>query len=81
MEGTAPGCSTAAPIATSLPIAGQVIAFELALRFLDRPPRVGDVYFRIARPSQNLERAACQLALLVSMQAQSEAMLRCLERA
>ncbi|NUQ50080.1 MAG: phosphotransferase, partial [Phycisphaerae bacterium] len=49
-----------------LPLAGPVIAFEQAARFL-ADHLAGDVYYHTARPLQNLERARNQLALLESL--------------
>jgi hypothetical protein len=63
----------------SLLFAAPLITFEIAVRFLT-DHLAGDTYFRVARPGQNLERCRVQLALLASMQAQAEAMARCLER-
>jgi len=64
----------------SLRFAGPLLAFEVAVRFLT-DHLAGDTYFRSARPGQNLERCRVQLALLVSMQSQADAMARALERA
>jgi len=50
------------------------IVLELALRFLTDYLR-GDVYFKIARPEQNLDRARVQMALL-SRLLDNEAALR-----
>jgi len=44
-----------------------LITYEQALRFLTDFIR-GDVYYRVARPGQNLDRARAQLALLASME-------------
>lgn len=46
-----------------LPVAGAVISFELALRFLTDHLQ-GDRYFKIAHPSHNLQRARAQLRVL-----------------
>ena len=46
-----------------LPLAGPLMTFEAALRFLTDHLE-GDVYFRIDSPEQNLTRARAQLALL-----------------
>jgi aminoglycoside phosphotransferase (APT) family kinase protein len=64
----------------SLQFAAPLITYEIAVRFLT-DHLCGDVYFPVARAGQNLERCRIQLGLLASMQAQSAAMLRCLERA
>jgi Ser/Thr protein kinase RdoA (MazF antagonist) len=50
----------------ALATAGPVVTYEQAVRFLT-DHLLGDVYFRIARPGQNLDRARNQLALLRSM--------------
>jgi Ser/Thr protein kinase RdoA (MazF antagonist) len=47
-------------------IAGAAVTYEQAVRFLTDHV-LGDVYFRIDRPGQNLDRARNQLALLRSM--------------
>ena len=46
----------------ALPLAGAALALENALRFL-ADHLEGDVYFRIARPGHNLDRARAQLRL------------------
>src|SRR5439155_964040 len=46
--------------------AGLVVTLEQAVRFLT-DHLLGDVYFRITRPGENLDRAANQLELLRSM--------------
>lgn len=46
-----------------LPLAGPLMTFEAALRFLT-DHLAGDVYFRVDHPGQNLARARAQLALL-----------------
>jgi Ser/Thr protein kinase RdoA (MazF antagonist) len=48
-------------------LAGQLITYEQALRFLT-DHLDGDVYYRTTRPGQNLDRTRSQLALLASMQ-------------
>jgi Ser/Thr protein kinase RdoA (MazF antagonist) len=50
----------------SVPRAGPVTTFEQAVRFLTDHLR-GDVYFRVTRPGENLDRARNQLALLRTM--------------
>jgi Ser/Thr protein kinase RdoA (MazF antagonist) len=47
--------------------AGQVITFEQGLRFLTDYLR-GDVYYRVIRPKQNLDRCRTQFALLDSLE-------------
>ncbi|HWC09654.1 MAG TPA: phosphotransferase [Acidimicrobiales bacterium] len=46
-----------------LPLAGPLMTYEAALRFL-ADHLAGDAYFRVARPGQNLDRARAQLRLL-----------------
>ena len=50
----------------ALDIAGPVVTFEQAVRFLTDWID-GDVYYRTDRPDQNLDRARAQLRLLASM--------------
>ena len=68
----------------SLATGAAVITLELASRFL-ADYLVGDRYFRIAYPEQNLRRAQAQLALFVDMMAhmdEMQAIVReCAERA
>ncbi len=47
----------------SMGLAGPLMAFEAALRFLT-DHLAGDVYFRIGRPGHNLDRARAQLRLV-----------------
>lgn len=56
-----------------LALSGQVITFEIGLRFLT-DFLAGDVYFKTKRPTHNLERAANQFALVRSLQAQRSSM-------
>jgi len=58
-----------------LALAGQVLALECGLRFLTDHLQ-GDGYFRIHRPSQNLDRARNQFALLRSLEAQADDFMR-----
>ncbi|MFA6962316.1 MAG: aminoglycoside phosphotransferase family protein [Opitutaceae bacterium] len=53
-----------------LVVAGQVITYEIGLRFLTDHLQ-GDVYFKVKRPNHNLDRARNQFALLRSLEAQS----------
>lgn len=55
-----------------LVVAGQVITYEIGLRFLTDHLQ-GDVYFKIKRPGHNLDRARNQFALLRSLESQSAA--------
>jgi Ser/Thr protein kinase RdoA (MazF antagonist) len=50
----------------AIPKAGPVVTFEQAVRFLTDHLE-GDVYFRVTRPGENLDRARNQLDLLRSM--------------
>ena len=56
-----------------LAISGQVITFEIGLRFLT-DFLAGDTYFKIKRPNHNLDRAANQFALVRSLEAQQSVM-------
>ena len=56
-----------------LVFAGRLITFEQAARFLT-DHLAGDVYYRIERPGQNLDRARSHLALLRSLTDQSPAL-------
>jgi hypothetical protein len=51
----------------TLPWGARIITLELASRFL-LDHLNGDKYFRIHRPNHNLERARCQLALVLDME-------------
>jgi hypothetical protein len=46
--------------------AGAIVTYEQAVRFLT-DWIAGDVYYRISRPTQNLDRARAQFRLLASM--------------
>jgi hypothetical protein len=46
--------------------AGALVTYEQAVRFLTDWIE-GDVYYRISRPEQNLDRARAQFRLLASM--------------
>ena len=50
-----------------MPVAGAVITFELAVRFLS-DYLDGDRYFKTARPGHNLDRARTQIALARSLE-------------
>jgi len=52
--------------ADALEDAGAIVTFEQAVRFLTDWLE-GDVYYRTARPDQNLDRARAQLRLLAAM--------------
>jgi hypothetical protein len=53
---------------TAVALAGPIITYEQAVRFLTDYLR-GDVYYRTTRAGQNLDRTRSQLALLESMRA------------
>lgn len=53
----------------SLLIAGKLITFELALRFLTDHLN-GDTYFKVHRPAHNLDRCRTQFMLVESIEAQ-----------
>lgn len=55
-----------------LAFAGQLLAFEQAIRFLGDHLQ-GDVYYRIHHPGHNLQRARTQLALMESIASQRDA--------
>lgn len=56
-----------------LPFSGKLLALETGIRFLTDYLE-GDVYFKIARPEHNLDRARTQIALVKSIEEQEEAM-------
>lgn len=65
-----------------LPFAGRLMTYENGIRFL-ADFLEGDIYYKISRPGQNLDRARNQLALLASLEAQQAdfaAMVRKLAR-
>ncbi len=62
-----------------LPEAGQVITYEIGLRFLTDWLE-GDVYFKCKRPTHNLDRARAQFKLLESITAQLPAMRQILNQ-
>lgn len=59
----------------NLAFAGWLITYEQALRFLGDYLN-GDTYYKITRPSQNLDRARTQIKLIEGMETQYEAMER-----
>lgn len=71
-EGFLAGCgdSLNATERAHLALAGQVMTYEVGLRFLTDHLQ-GDVYFKIKRPGHNLDRARNQFALLRSLEAQA----------
>ncbi len=56
-----------------LPFSGKLITFEIGLRFLTDWLE-GDTYFKIKRPTHNLDRARAQFKLVESIEAQLPAM-------
>jgi Ser/Thr protein kinase RdoA (MazF antagonist) len=58
-----------------LVFSGRLITYTIGLRFLTDFLE-GDVYFRVHRPGQNLDRARAQFGLVRSMEEQAEAMER-----
>ena len=62
-----------------LPLGAWMIIFEQALRFLGDYLN-GDVYYRIHRPQQNLDRARTQFKLVADLEAREEAIARIITR-
>ena len=56
-----------------LAISGQVITFEIGVRFLT-DFLAGDTYFKVRRPNHNLDRAANQFAIVRSLESQQSTM-------
>jgi hypothetical protein len=65
--GAAPAVKAGTQEDDALEVAGALVTYEQALRFLT-DFIMGDVYYRTTRPDQNRDRARAQLALLASMQ-------------
>jgi len=65
--GVAPAVRTGTAEDDALELAGALITYEQALRFLT-DFIMGDAYYRTTRPDQNRDRARAQLALLASLQ-------------
>jgi len=63
-----------------LAFAGKLLTFEVGIRFL-ADYLEGDVYFKTHRPGHNLDRCRTQLALIASIEAQEDAMERCVREA
>ncbi len=61
-----------------LPIAGNLITFEIAIRFLT-DYLSGDTYFKVHRAGHNLDRARAQFKLLASLEANRDRMRRLIE--
>jgi Ser/Thr protein kinase RdoA (MazF antagonist) len=64
----------------ALPLAGSLMAFENAIRFLT-DHLSGDVYFRIHRDAQNLDRARTQLRRVELLDAERDAIREIIESA
>jgi len=62
-----------------LPFGAWLLTFEVAMRFLTDFLN-GDVYFRIHRPEQNLDRARAQFKLAADMEAKEDAMSKMIAR-
>ena len=58
-----------------LPLGAWIITFEQAMRFLADYLN-GDIYYRIHRPAQNLDRARAQFKLAADIEAREEKMAR-----
>ncbi len=56
-----------------LAFSGKLITFEIGVRFLT-DYLLGDLYFKTARPTHNLDRCRTQFALVASIEQQEEAM-------
>jgi aminoglycoside phosphotransferase (APT) family kinase protein len=61
-----------------LGVGGKIITFEIGLRFLT-DFLAGDVYFKVHRPGQNLDRCRTQFKLVASIEEQENQMNRLLE--
>jgi hypothetical protein len=64
----------------ALPLAGSLMAFENAIRFLT-DHLSGDVYFKIQREAQNLDRARAQLRRVELLDANRDAIRKIIESA
>jgi hypothetical protein len=62
-----------------LPFAAKLITFEQGLRFLTDHLK-GDEYYRVSRPSQNMERCRTQFKLVSEMERKFDSMLKILGR-
>lgn len=62
-----------------LPYAGKLITLEQGIRFLGDYLK-GDIYYRVHRPGQNLDRARTQLRLVADMEANIGALCRIVEQ-
>lgn len=75
LEGYAQGAGCLPTVAERehLPMAGPVITYEQALRFL-ADYLAGDVYYKTTHPRHNLDRCRTQIKLLQSMERQADSM-------
>ena len=62
-----------------LPFSGKLLTMECGMRFLTDYLE-GDTYFKIKRPEHNLDRTRTQMALVESIEAQMDAMMRVVEQ-
>jgi aminoglycoside phosphotransferase (APT) family kinase protein len=62
-----------------LAFSGKLITFEMGIRFLADFLN-GDIYYRIHRPTQNLDRCRTQFKLIESIEQQEAAMQQCVEK-
>ena len=62
-----------------LPFSGKLITFEIGLRFLTDYLQ-GDVYFKTHREGQNIDRCRKQFKMVESMECQTDAMQRVMEK-
>ena len=56
-----------------MPLSARLVTLTIGMRFLT-DYLAGDMYFKISRPKQNLERARVQFKMVRCMEAQAEAM-------
>ena len=64
----------------ALPLAGPLMAFENAVRFLT-DHLAGDVYFRTHREAQNLDRARAQLRRVELLESESDEIRKIIDSA
>ena len=74
------GLALSADELSLLPLAGPLMAYEYALRFLT-DHLVGDVYFRVDRPRQNLDRTRRQLRVLEALTSAQDRVAELVQRA
>ncbi|MBR5890398.1 MAG: mucin desulfatase, partial [Akkermansia sp.] len=58
-----------------LPFSGKLLTMECGMRFLTDYLE-GDTYFKIKRPEHNLDRTRTQMALVESIEAQMDEMMK-----